>query len=78
MFTRSYSRNKKRQLINGLLNLSEVKFGSIFDDEMYLALKKDKVFYRARMFLVENVYNNPDLRKEESEELIKEKIQRMI
>ena len=78
MFTRSYSHNKKRQLINGLLNLTEVKFGSIFDDEMYLSLKKDKMFYRARMFLVENVYNNPDLRKEESEEMIKEKIKRMI
>ena len=45
---------------------------------MYLSLRKDKMVYRARMFLVENVYSDTILRKDESEEAIKKSIKRMI
>lgn len=78
MFTRGYSHNRKREIINSLLNLTEVKYGSVFDDEVYLSLKKARMFYGARMFLVEAIYSDDSLRKEKSEEVIKEKIKRMI
>jgi hypothetical protein len=78
LFTRNYSHNKKREVINSLLNLTEIKYGSVFDDKFYLSLKRDKMFYRARMFLVEAVYSDGKLRKEKSEEVVKEKIKRLL
>jgi hypothetical protein len=78
MFTLNYSHNRKRELINNLLNLTEVKYGSIFDDNFYLSLKKDKSFYRARMFLVEKLYSDESMRNEIYEDVIKEKIKRII
>ena len=51
---------------------------SLFDDKFYLSLKRDKMFYRARMFLVEAVYSDGKLRKEKSEEVVKEKIKRLL
>ena len=78
LFTRNYSHNKKREVINSLLNLTEIKYGSVFDDKFYLSLKRDKMFYRARMFLIEAVYSDGKLRKEKSEEVVKEKIKRLL
>lgn len=78
MFSRTYSHQQKKELINALLNLTEVKFGSIFDDAIYLSLKKEKKFYVARMGLVENFYSDASLRKDKNERVIKEKIKRMI
>lgn len=78
MLTGKYSHNRKRELINNLLNLTEIKYGSVFDDNFYLSLKRDRLFYGARMFLVESIYSDDRLRKEKSEEVVKAKIKRMI
>ena len=78
MFSRVYSQEKKKRIINALLNLSEVKFGLIFNDPMYLSLKDEKLFYAARMGLVEKIYSDSSLRTDESELEIKEKIKKLI
>lgn len=78
MFSRAYSKEKKKELMNALINLTEVKYGSAFDDEMYLFLKKQKGFYNVRMSAVEKFYSDDSLRQEKSEAKIREKIKRMI
>lgn len=78
MFSRSYQHEQKRDIINALINLTEIKYGVLFTDPMYLSLKKEKMFYAARMGVVEKVYNDPSLRTGKSEVAIKEKIKRLI
>lgn len=78
MFSRSYPHDQKKELINALLNLTEVKYGELFTDPMYKSLKDEKVFYRARMGLVERVYSDSSLRTSKSESDIKTKIKSLI
>ena len=78
MFSRSYPHDRKKELINALLNLTEVKYGELFTDSMYNSLKSEKVFYRVRMGLAEKVYSDPSLRISKSEGEIKAKIKSLI
>lgn len=78
MFSKAYPHEEKKELINALLNLTEVKYGKVFNDPMYRSLKSEKVFYRTRMGLVERVYSDPSLRTSKSETEIRSKIKTMI
>ena len=68
----------KKVIINTLLNLTEVKFGPVFSDEMYLSLKKEKMFYAGRMGIVEKVYSDPSLRTESSESVLRARIKSLF
>lgn len=78
MFSSAYEKEQKNDLINALLNLTEIKYGYVFTDPMYLSLKKEKMFYRARMGVVEKVYSDPKARYSKSEEEVRAKIKRLI
>lgn len=78
MFSRSYSHEQKKEIINSLLNLTEVKYGPVFSDGMYLSLKKEKMFYAGRMAVVEKVYSDPSSRTETSEAVLKSKIKTLF
>lgn len=78
MFSKAYDPEQKNELINSLLNLTEIKYGNVFTDPMYLSLKKEKLFYRARMGIVEKAYSNPNMRTGKSEEVVREKIKRLV
>jgi len=78
MFSRAYPHEQKKEIINSLLNLTEVKYGPVFTDEMYLSLKREKMFYAGRMGIVEKVYSDPSLRTESSEKVLKMKINNLF
>ena len=78
MFSRSPSHEQKKIIINSLLNLTEVKYGPVFTDEMYLSLKKEKMFYAGRMGIIEKVYSDSSLRTESSETVLKTRIKSLF
>ena len=78
MFSRTYQHDRKKAIINALINLTEVKYGEPFNDEIYLSLKRSKLFYNARMSIVEKVYSDESLRRDGSEQVIRDKIKKLV
>lgn len=66
---------KKKEIINLLVNLTELKYGDVFSDPAYQSLKDRKLFYKARMDFVEQIYNGVNsLSVEEVKTKLKEKL----
>lgn len=70
--------DKKIALINALLNLIEVKYGDWQNNEWYKMQKEKSLFYCMRMNNIEKNYSKDYLRTDKDEEIIKEKIKKMI
>ena len=68
---------EKRELINLILNLIEVKYGNWQDNPWYIKQKEDSLFYNLRMSFVEKCADGFD-RDLKDEEEIKKKIKKFL
>lgn len=78
MTSSGYSYLEKKKIINAIINLIEVKYGDVFEDEIYKSFNKKRKFIRGKKYFLEKCYSDVCLRKDSEEEVIKEKIKSMI
>lgn len=78
MFSSKYSIEEKQEIINLILRLTEVKYGDVFSDPFYQILKKEKLFYRFRMDIVENLIYDSRFQSYSSENDLKVRLRKKL